>query len=232
MSEQKSRSKSVKRSTRRMLSPEEELMSAAAERPAPNAGPYDLKALVGQEVHFWRNERGLTGAKLAELAGVSASMLTKIEKGVVTPSLQTIVALSDALNVPVSMLFYRLQKSRYVAFVPAGKGLFEDRRGTRAGHIYEMVGHNMGHTLGIEPFIVRLDESSSPYPMFQEEGFKFIHMMKGEVIYRHGERSFPLKPGDSLTFDAMAPHGPEKLIKLPAEMLSVAAYSRFDPGLR
>ncbi len=190
------------------------------------------KDLMGQEVRFWRNQRNLTGAKLAKAAGVSAGMLTKIEKGYTSPSIQTLMSISEALNVPVSMFFYRLEKSRYVSFVPAGKGLSMDKRGGRAGHNYEMLGHNVGHIIGIEPFMVTLDDDSQPYSTFQEEGFKFVFMMSGEMIYRHGERFFPLKAGDALTFDAMSPHGPKELLTRPVVFLSIAAYSRFDPSAR
>jgi hypothetical protein len=44
-------------------------------------------------------------------------------------------------------------------------------------------------------------------------------MLEGEVDYRHGDQVYPLKPGDSLFFDADAPHGPEVLVKLPARYL-------------
>ena len=36
-------------------------------------------------------------------------------------------------------------------------------------------------------------------------------MLEGEVVYRHADRLYPLLPGDSLFFDADAPHGPEEL---------------------
>jgi mannose-6-phosphate isomerase-like protein (cupin superfamily) len=49
-------------------------------------------------------------------------------------------------------------------------------------------------------------------------------MLEGAVDYRHGERIFPLRPGDSLFFDADAPHGPEVLVALPARYLSIIAY--------
>jgi uncharacterized cupin superfamily protein len=49
-------------------------------------------------------------------------------------------------------------------------------------------------------------------------------MLEGEVDYRHGDAVYPLKPGDSLFFDADAPHGPETLVKLPARYLSVISY--------
>ena len=194
--------------------------------------PQDSREMIGQEVRFWRNERGLTGAKLAKLSGVSPGMLTKIEQGKVAPSIQTLISVAGALNVPISMFFHRIEKSRYVSYVPANKRMKVDRLGTRAGHLYEMLGHNVGHSIAIEPFLVVLKKSSEPYSMFQEEGYKFIHMMSGEVIYRHGDRYFPLKPGDSLIFDAMSPHGPDELVKLTASFLSIAISSRFDPGLR
>ena len=51
-----------------------------------------------------------------------------------------------------------------------------------------------------------------------------VLMLEGEVTYRHGDKLFHLKPGDSLFFDADARHGPEVLNKLPAKYLSVIAY--------
>ena len=41
-------------------------------------------------------------------------------------------------------------------------------------------------------------------------------MLEGEVVYRHADRCSPMQPGDSLFFDADAPHGPEELVNLPA----------------
>lgn len=192
----------------------------------------DTKNLIGQEVKFWRNERGLTGKRLAELSGLSQAMLTKIEHGKVAPSIQTLITVAAALNVPVSMFFHRLEKARYVSYVPADKRMTVDKLGTRAGHVYELLGHNIGHAISIEPFITILDENAEPCSTFQEEGFKFVHMLEGEVLYRHGDRRFPLRPGDSLIIDAMAPHGPDKLEKLPARIMVVQIHSRFDPGIR
>lgn len=215
---------------RRKATAEDGLAGLAADRLDSQEPSADLKAAVGQELRFWRNHRGLTGAKLAAKAGVSAGMLTKIEKGDVAPSIQTLVRISDALEVPTSMFFHRLHKRPSVNFVPAGKGLVTDRSGNRGNQIYELLAHNLHHTMGIEPFMVTMDDKSEPYPMLQEEGFKFLHMMEGEVIYRHGHRTFHLRPGDSLTFDAMAPHGAEKLLSERATWLSVGFYPHVHGG--
>lgn len=194
--------------------------------------PGDDKAMIGNEVRFWRKERGLTGAALARRAEITAGMLTKIELGKVAPSISTLLSIADALNVPISMFFHRIEKSRYVSFVPAEQRMKVDKRGARAGHLYEMLGHNTGQSIAIEPFFVTYDTEAEAYSTFQEEGYKFIYMMSGHIIYRHGERHFPLKPGDTLIFDAMAPHGPTELIELPSTLLSVAISSRYDPGMR
>ncbi|MEM8786858.1 MAG: XRE family transcriptional regulator [Pseudomonadota bacterium] len=201
--------------------------------PATNGNSQnDDRALIGNEVRFWRKERGLTGADLARRSQITPGMLTKIELGKVAPSIQTLLAISNALNVPISMFFHRIEKSRYVSFVPADKRMKVDKRGTRAGHVYEMLGHNTGQSIAIEPFFVTYDNDAEPHWVFQEEGYKFIYMMSGHVIYRHGERHFPLHPGDTLIFDAMAPHGPAELVETPATLLSVAVSSRYDPGMR
>ena len=76
-----------------------------------------------------------------------------------------------------------------------------DRRGTRAGHRYELLGHSVHAPVKIEPFMITLDDTSDAYPVFQHAGYEFIYMLSGEVTYRHADRSYLLQPGDSLFFD-------------------------------
>ena len=76
--------------------------------------------------------------------------------------------------------------------------------------------------------MITLTRESDIFPIFQHSGMEFIYMIEGKVGYRHGNETYPLTPGDSLFFDADAPHGPEELKKLPIRFLSVIAYSRFS----
>ena len=78
----------------------------------------------------------------------------------------------------------------------------------------------------MEPYLVTLTEESEVFPLFQHEGVEFIYMLSGEVVYRHGDRTYRLIPGDSLFFDADAPHGPEELVEVPILLLSVIVSSR------
>lgn len=189
-----------------------------------------LEVAIGREVHAFRTKLGLTVADLAAAAGLSAGMLSKIENGIISASLTTLQALSQALAVPVTALFRRYEERRDAVFVKAGEGLAIERRGTRNGHQYHLLGHTADRAsrVTVEPYLITLTAESDVFPLFQHAGLEFLYMLEGEVVYRHADRLYPMQPGDSLFFDADAPHGPEELRALPIRFLSVISYARDD----
>ena len=185
-----------------------------------------LEVAIGRQVRQFRQQLDMTVVELAKLAELSPGMLSKIENGMTSPSLATLRSLSSALNVPVTALFRKFEEQRDATFVRAGEGLLIERRGTRSGHKYHLLGHSLGGAVVQEPYLVTLTEESEVFPLFQHPGSEFIYILEGEVIYRHADKTYRLQPGDSLFFDADAPHGPEELIKLPVRMLSIIAQPR------
>lgn len=190
------------------------------------AASRDLEKYIGAEIRKYRRRADMTLMALAQRAGLSQGMMSKIENGQTSPSLSTLAALADALSIPLSSLFTPLEQNRDVSFVPAGQGLEIDRRGTRAGHVYELLGHGVRGPVGVEPYLITLSQDSEPFGDFQHEGAEFIYMLEGRLVYRLGQRTFPMAPGDALFFDSIAPHGPIELIELPCRYLSVITYSR------
>ncbi|MDX1424904.1 MAG: helix-turn-helix domain-containing protein [Kiloniellales bacterium] len=188
----------------------------------------DLEVAIGREVRAFRQQLDMTVLELAKAAGLSTGMLSKIENGGISPSLNTLQALSRALHVPVTAFFRRFEEERTATFVRAGEGLKIERRGTRAGHQYELLGHSSGKRIQVEPYLITLTAESDVFPLFQHAGVEFLFMLEGEVGYRHSDKTYVLRPGDSLYFDADAPHGPEELRKLPIRFVSVIAYPRED----
>jgi len=188
-----------------------------------------LEDAIGRQVHVYRTQLGMTISNLAHQSGVSAGMLSKIENGQTSPSLNTLQLLAAALNVPVTALFRKFEQEREASFVRAGQGLVIDRRGTRAGHQYHLLGHSVGDraTL-VEPYLIVISEPSEVFSLFQHEGVEFIYILKGEMVYRHGSRLYPMSEGDSLYFDADTPHGPEELGKLPIRFLSFIVEPQSD----
>lgn len=180
-----------------------------------------LEQAIGRQVRAFRINQGITVAELARQAELSPGMLSKVENGLTSPSLATLEAISSALSVPVTSLFRKFEETREAAHVKSGQGLTIERQGTRAGHQYQLVGHSSGQSPTVEPYLITLSEKSDVFPLFQHEGIEFIHVLDGEVIYRHANNTYHLRPGDSLHFDSDAPHGPEELVSLPIKLLSV-----------
>jgi transcriptional regulator with XRE-family HTH domain len=185
-----------------------------------------LEVAIGREVRACRNKLGITVADLAAAAGLSLGMLSKIENGMTSPSLTTLQALSKALGVPITSFFLRYEEAREVIFVKAGEGLAIERRGTRNGHQYHLLGYSGDQSSGVavEPYLITLTQESDVFPLFQHSGKEFLYMLEGEVVYRHADRHYTMTPGDSLFFDADAPHGPEEMVKLPIRFLSIISY--------
>ncbi len=183
-----------------------------------------LEVAIGREVKGFRRNLGMTVVELANLASLSPGMLSKIENGQTSPSLATLKSLAGALNVPVTALFRQFEEERDASFVRAGQGIEIERRGTRAGHHYRLLGHTVGGAVTVEPYLITLTEDSDVFPIFQHDGAEFLYILEGEVGYRHGDKIYDMKPGDSLYFDADAPHGPESLNRLPIVFLSIISY--------
>ena len=177
-----------------------------------------------------RQRLGLTVADLSEGTGISVGMLSKIENGMTSPSLTTLQTLSAALGVQISSFFRQYEETRLAVLVKAGEGLEIDCCGSRAGHQYNLLGHIGGNSSGVmvEPYMITLTNGSGVFPTFQHDGLEFLCVLEGEVEYRHGATSYRLGPGDSFYFDANAPHGPDRLLKLPIRFLFITSYSQKD----
>ncbi|RTL49792.1 MAG: XRE family transcriptional regulator [Bradyrhizobiaceae bacterium] len=189
-----------------------------------------LEVAIGREVKAFRNKLGINISDLAAATGISIGMLSKIENGMTSPSLTTLQALSRALSVPVTSFFRRFEERRSATFVKAGEGLAIERRGTRNGHQYHLLGYSgdQSSRVVVEPYMITLTKESDVFPLFQHSGMEFLYMLEGKVVYRHADMRYTMTPGDSLFFDADAPHGPEEMIKLPIRFLSIICYPRAD----
>ncbi|WP_074739084.1 helix-turn-helix domain-containing protein [Ruegeria halocynthiae] len=185
-----------------------------------------LEVAIGREVRAFRKQQNITVAELAQLTGLSIGMLSKIENGNTSPSLTTLQSLADALSVPLTSFFRQFEERREAVHTKAGEGVELEREGTRANHQYNLLGHIGANGSGVivEPYLITLTAESDVFPTFQHGGIETIYMLEGEIDYRHGDQIYPLKLGDTLFFDADAPHGPERLVTLPARYISVISY--------
>lgn len=199
--------------------------SKRASADVTTSAPSSLAASVGASIRQLRSAQGLTLADVAARADISQAMLSRLETGAVSPSLETVAALAAALGADLPTLFRGVEAQPSDAqLVRKGEGLEVVRRGTKRGHTYHLLASDRGPRKAFEPFLVTLTDKSEIFPEFQHPGTEFIHLLEGSLRYRHGSENYLLKPGDTLTFSGNVPHGPQTLLRLPIRFLSIIIY--------
>lgn len=151
-----------------------------------------------------RKRLGVTLDALAESAGLTKSYLSKVERGLSTPSVAAALKIAAALDVNVEELFSQ------GATGDAGYSLV--RAGSRrsfgdadAGIEYSSLTDQVG-SRHILPFVLypRAEFSDDAFKAHHGEEFLFVH--RGEVEVDLGSERLNLNTGDSLHFSARIPH--------------------------
>ena len=180
---------------------------------------------LGQRIRDIRLRNKLTIADVAQIAELSPGMISKIENGQATASLDSLVKIANALGVAIGSLFKNFGAPAGEArLVKSGEGMEVVRRGTSRGHTYHLLSFDQGPRKRFDPFLISMDDASEVFPTFEHDGTEFIHMLAGRLEYRHGDATYLLEPGDSLTFNGQVPHGPERIIEVPIRFLTVIVY--------
>ncbi len=182
-----------------------------------------LERAIATQVRAYRVAAGVSVAEMAVRVGLSRAMLSKIENAQTSCSLTTLARLAVGLEVPVTALFRGVDHERQAVFTAQGQGARIVRRGSRQGHLYELLGPLRGQHQRMEAVVVTLTEASEVFPLFQHPGTELLYMLEGAMVYGHGEACYTMRPGDALEFDGEGAHGPQDLLRLPARFLSVTA---------
>jgi transcriptional regulator with XRE-family HTH domain len=186
-----------------------------------------LERYLGTTIRELRQSHGLTIAQVSEQAGISRGMLSKIENAQTAAGLDVLHRIAQALGVSMSTLFRNFDVPQGGAqLVKKGAGMEVVRKGTKRGHTYHLLAYDQGPRKLFEPFLITMEDEAERFPVFEHPGTEFIHMLKGVIEYRHGQQTYILHPGDTLTFRGDIPHGPERLIKTPIQFLSIFVYSQ------
>lgn len=184
-----------------------------------------LEQYLGLQIKRQRQAQDLKLSDVAKIADISQGMLSKIENAQVSTSLDTLSRLCDVLGLPLSKLFSEYdQQDGSALLVKADQGMEVVRRGTEKGHTYHLLNHTRGPKKSFEAYMVSMDDASEEFPTFSHPGTEFLHLLEGELIYRHGNQLYRMEAGDSLTFEGEIPHGPEQLVQVPIRLLSIMNY--------
>src|SRR5688500_11533323 len=177
---------------------------------------------VGTRVKSLREAMDLSLRDLAERSGVSAPMLSQVERGTTSPTLAVAARIAAGLELSLSQLL-RLDENGHVVVVRRGRG----RKRRRGGHrIEELTPPLPGQRAdGSVPRLGRgASTGAAGDPPIHEPGSRetAVVLAGSATLAVDGERH-ELQTGDSVTFDADLPHHFENNGAEPAELLAVVA---------
>ena len=163
---------------------------------------------IGASLKELRRQRGHSARSLAEQSGISAAMVSRIENGLVSPSIGTLAALAEALEVPIVSLFReaRTDHTDYT-LVRHGEGLKSTRIADGHTHEYINLAMHARKDLRFQARLVTLTKDGGKPPTYVGHGVVFVQVLEGEATYRYGQTQLTLRSGDSISVDAELNHG-------------------------
>jgi quercetin dioxygenase-like cupin family protein/DNA-binding XRE family transcriptional regulator len=180
---------------------------------------FGAEVRIGTKIRHTRLLNALTLKRVAEAAGCSESVLSKIENGRASPSLRMVHRIAAALDVTVGRLFAQEDDGEHIVAragtrpmietdqVHKGKGLrLEPLIANVAGHLLEC------HINHIEPG-ARSDGD------LQHDGEEFGYMLEGSIELTVGGRRYLIETGDGFCFRSERPHSWRNRSKIPAKIL-------------
>lgn len=175
--------------------------------------------MVGPRVKALRESMDLSLRDLAERSGVSAPMLSQVERGETSPTLQVAERIAQGLDLRLSQLL-RLDEGGAVSVVRAS----ERRRGpTRGGHRYEILTPPLPGQraeLSLHTLASGAVTGGAGDPPMHEPGSRETAVVEsGSVSLQIDGASHELRAGDCVTLDADLPHhfenpGPDEAVLL------------------
>ncbi|MDF7649061.1 helix-turn-helix domain-containing protein [Pantoea sp. Acro-805] len=189
----------------------------------------------GLRIKTIRQARELTLEQVAELSGVSISTLSKIEKGQVSASFDTIAKIASAFDYSLAELFADELPAPSVAstaiqgrrtYTLAGKGLaFTNPYFRYEVHAAELL------VKGMIPVVMGIETRELPPPeaWSQHAGEEFIYVLSGEVML-HTQLYAPLRlaQGDSAYIDSTMRHTFVRLSEAAASLISICQTETLD----
>lgn len=159
---------------------------------------------LGVTIRTLRKQSALSLSQVALETGLSAAMISQIERGLSTPSLRSLRLLSLALKAPISQFFEEREKSQAQRFVVH----FEERRRlklSRTGVLKHLVTPDEAGVLEI--YSIELSPGASSGKGYQStEGEKAGVVLTGELSLSINQENFVLRDGDAFRVPASVPH--------------------------
>jgi transcriptional regulator with XRE-family HTH domain len=178
---------------------------------------------IGERLRAERQAHALSLRDLADRLGVSPSLISQIETGRARPSVSTLYAIANELNVSLDDLLFldadrggagmeprSSERGHGVAISrPAPVQRADDRKRIRlaSGVVWERLTTASDPDLEFLYVTYEVDGASSPEHEFQRHGGReWGFVLTGQLGVTIGFDEYELGPGDAVSFDSTTPH--------------------------
>jgi transcriptional regulator with XRE-family HTH domain len=177
--------------------------AAEARRRTSDVDAFD-PVMVGGLIRDARVAAGLSMGNLARQSGVSQPFISQLERGQFSPSLATLYRVAAVLDVsPSALLPDGNADGRKVA--RAGRGARLAMSDDRHSPVARML--SQGSSDVLEAFEYDIEPAPEPTDWFAHSGEELIYVLSGVLALEvEGQEAITLRRGDSIHFDATAPH--------------------------
>jgi transcriptional regulator with XRE-family HTH domain len=157
---------------------------------------------IGSKIRKLREESGLTATELAAKASLSPSMLSQVERDIVTPSISSLRSIATALKVPA--FYFLIEESEPDEIVVRR----QDRRTLQLpdyNAIYQLLSPSLDKRIEMISFELPSGEATCETPM-AHEGEECLVVVSGRLKVVLADREIILETGDSIYFERSLPH--------------------------
>jgi transcriptional regulator with XRE-family HTH domain len=160
-------------------------------------------AQLGLILRIVREKLDKKQGDIAGAAGISISMLSQIERGAVSPSIDTLIAVCAALNLDTGELFRRIMPGKQARIFKQGKRLSTISAGVK----YEQLVLSAESNYPAEMFLLEVAPGKRVgLSRKGHEGVEMGYVLEGEAVMEIENEKYPINAGDSISFNAHVPH--------------------------
>lgn len=186
--------------------------------------PTELAVSLGKKIRAIRTAKDMKITEMSRLSGLTTSMISQMERGLISPSIETLKKIGNVLDVPLSFLF-ETEEHAPVSAPPAGPAGMtvnlcgaspvvhaDARKKLSPGDGIELQLLNPNLNGPIE-FIYNIYQprSGTGKEQYSHPGTECGLVLSGELVVEIEEETYVLRAGDSITFDSTKPHAKRNL---------------------
>jgi transcriptional regulator with XRE-family HTH domain len=172
---------------------------------------------LGRQIRSLREEKNLKIVDVAKATGLTSSFISQVERSLVSPSIDTLKKIGEALEVPLSYFFEpsndEVQAQNSTNITERSPVVHENQRkilSPEPGVVFYLLNPDMS---GPIEFIYNIYEpgAGTGKGQYRHKGHECGLILEGELLVTINDKSYHLKKGDSITFNSEEPHSKKNI---------------------